>query len=201
MGAVAVAAVLAAAVPSARAGIEIVDQSVRVDLPGGIAAFAARFSEEPDLFTKDEFGRLADSFQYEIDADGPVSGETIVGGLEAVVRGDEIHLANALRVRAAGDDVTPDPDPVAGGWGPVRTEIPFDLDGEDLFFEVSLAALGDDDGQFSYRVFTTEFGLTTSQVEAATGPSVVIPLPPAAWGALASLCAIAVATTVRRRRR
>ena len=192
------AAVLLGAAGRARAGLRIVEQSAAVDRDAGRAAFAVRFDSAPDLFTVDEFGRLADSFQYEVDADGPVSAEFPVGDVEAVVRGDEIRLAGALRVRAAGAGVEPDDDPAAGGWGPVRAAVPFNLDGPDLSFEVPLAALGDDDGRFSYRLFTAEFGLTVDQVQGVVGASVPIPLPPAAPSAAAACAALALIATLRR---
>src|SRR4051812_3286482 len=183
----------------ARAGLRIVEQSVSVDTGTRRASFAARFDAPPDLFTRDEFGRLADSFQYEIDADGPESLELPVGQVEAVVRGDEIFAANALRVRAAGEGVEPDPDPIAGGWGRVRAEVPFNLDGPRLSFEVPLAALGDPDGVFSYRLFPVEFGLTVDQVEGVAGAAAALPLPPAAWPALATAAGFAIVAFVRRR--
>ena len=181
------------------AGLRIVDQHVTVDDAAGRAAFAVRFDAAPDLFTRDEFGRLADSFQYEIDADGPVSRDLPVGPVEAVIRGDEISVANALRVRAAGEGVEPDPDPDAGGWGPVRAAVPFQLDGPSLSFDVPLDALGDDDGTFAYRLFTVEFGSTVDQVEGVAGASAAVPLPPAAWAASATVGLFGLITFVRRR--
>ena len=78
--------------------------------------------------------------------------------------------------------------------------MPFDLDGTVLRLEAGLKDIGDDgDGYFAYRVFTTEYGLTTSEVESrllppgegpAPGPTPV-PLPPpleAAAVAVATLC-------------
>jgi len=189
------------AVPS-MAGLRIVDQRVDVDPARGLAEFFARFDASPDLFTRDEFGRLADSFQYEIDADGPVAGESPVGSIEAVIRGDEIHVAGALRVRAAGAGVQPDPDPLAGGWGRVRATVPFDLDGPALSFEVPLNALGDTDGHFAYRLFTVEFGMMVDQVEAVAGiPNpTAVPLPPALWPACATAAGLGLVVLLRRRR-
>jgi hypothetical protein len=190
------AALLAA---PARAGLRIVEQGVSVDATARRAAFRATFDSPPDLFTRDEFGRLADSFQYEIDADGPASAEAPVGDVDAVVRGDEIDAAGALRVRAAGEGVEPDPDPIAGGWGPVRTAVPFNLDGAELSFEVPLADLGDTDGKFSYRLFTVEFGLTVDQVEGVVGAAPALPLPPAAWSACATVAGFGLFALLRRR--
>lgn len=187
----------------AEAAVVIVDQSARVDRGRGQVAFTLRLDAAPDFYTLDEFGRVADSFQYEIDGDGPTGDdpEFPVGDVEAVIRGDEIHVADALRVRSFGPDVEPDPDPIAGGWGPVVATVPFNLDGSVIDFEVPLDALGGAaaDGVFSYRVFTTDFGLTTSKVEATVGVN-VIPLPPGAWGALATGVGFAAVRLIRRRR-
>ena len=62
---------LLAAAPAAPsfAAIHIESHSVTVDRPRGVARFAARFDAPPDFWTVDEFGRLADSFQYEIAPD------------------------------------------------------------------------------------------------------------------------------------
>jgi hypothetical protein len=192
-------AVVTGAPAPARAGLRIVDQSVSVDTERQTAAFFARFDSAPDLFTRDEFGRLADSFQYEVDADGPLRPDDPVGPVEAVIRGDEIFDAGALRVRAAGRGVQPDPDPIAGGWGPVRLAVPFDLDGPDLSFEVPLAALGDTDGRFSYRLFTVEFGLTVDEVQGVAGPARSLPLPPALLPACATATGVGLFAFLRRR--
>ena len=177
----ALAAVAVAMAPAAAEGaVVIASQSAEVDQARNRGSFVLEFNAEPDFYTLDEFGRVKDSFQYEIDGDGPVPGEIPVEDVEAVVRGDEIHATDALRVRAAGPGVEPDPDPLSGGWGPVRTTVPFDLDGTRLTFDVPLDALGDaaTDGVFSYRVFTVEYGSMNSieyaSVGAAPNP---IPLP------------------------
>jgi hypothetical protein len=52
----------------------------------------------------------------------------------------------------------------------VRDEVPLQWEGNELRFEAPLGALGDDDGYFAYRLFTTEYGLTVSQVESRLLP-------------------------------
>lgn len=159
-------------------GIEIVSESAVVDRDAGVARFTVTFDEAPDFYTADEFGRLADSFQYEIDGDWRAPIGLPPEGLDRVVRGDEIHVAGRLRVRDATFEVSPDPDPNAGGWGAVRAELPFELDGAELRFEAPLGDIGDEgDGYFAYRLFTTEFGLTTSEVETRLLPPGEEPVP------------------------
>ena len=159
-------------------GIEIVSQSAAVDRDAGVARFSVTFDEAPDFHTSDEFGRLADSFQYEIDGNWRAPIGLPPEGLDRVVRGDEIHVAGRLRIRDASFGVSADPDPDAGGWGAVRAELPFELDGAHLRFDAPLDAIGDEgDGYFAYRLFTTEFGLTTSGVEARLLPPGEEPVP------------------------
>jgi hypothetical protein len=204
-----VAAVVLGLTGVAGAGVAIVSESAEVDRSAGVARFTLRFDGRPDFWTVDAFGRVADSFQYEIDGDWRAPPGLPPEGLDAVVRGDEIHAAGALRIREAGFDVPPDPDPLAGGWGPVRATVPFDLDGTVLRFQAPLSDIGDEgDGYFAYRVFTTEYGLTTSEVESrllppgedpAPGP-VPVPLPPAAQAAAAAVLVLAAAYVMPRRR-
>jgi hypothetical protein len=194
----------------AGAGVAIVSESAEVDRAAGVVRFTLRFDGRPDLWTVDPLGRVADSFQYEIDGDWRAPLGLPPEGLDAVVRGDEIHAAGSLRIRAAGFDAPPDPDPLAGGWGPVRAAVPFDLDGTTLRFRAALSEIGDEgDGYFAYRVFTTEYGLTTSEVESrllppGEGPTpgpVPVPLPPAAQAAAVAVLVHAAASALPRRRR
>lgn len=183
-------------------GIRVESEKVEVDRAASIARFSVRFDARPDFWTTDEFGRIADSFQYEIDEDWRALPGLPPEGLDAVVRGDEIRVADALRIRAAGLTEQPDPDPVAGGWGAVSAEVPFHLSGRELWFEAPLSAIGDEDGYFAYRLFTTEYGLTTSEVESHVvppdepGPS-PIPLPPASSGAIVAVIALLALRLVR----
>jgi hypothetical protein len=182
---------------SAPAGIRIVSERAEVDFPTRVATFTVTFDAPPDFLTADEFGRPADSFQYEIDNDWRAPAGLPVEGLDSVIRGDEIFLADALRIRDATIDRDPDPDPAAGGWGRILDEVAFDLSGTTLRFETPLASIGDDgDGGFAYRLFTTEFGATTSAAESRVLP---IPLPPAAHGVAATIGLLGGAWMLRRR--
>jgi hypothetical protein len=170
-----------------RGAIHIESQSVSVDRSRDVARFAVRFDGVPDFWSMDEFDRLADSFQYEIAPAWNAPLGLPPESLSSVVRGDEIHVANGLRVRDAAFNFAPDDDPDAGGWGRVIATVPFTLTGRELRFEAPLAALGDDDGYFAYRLFTTEYGLTVDELESRLLPPgedpdpdpTPIPLPPA----------------------
>jgi len=178
---------------AALAGVSIVSESAEVDRAAGVVDFTLDFDGRPDFFTVDEFGRVADSFQYEYDDDWRAPQGLPPDGLDSVVRGDEIHVARALRIRGAGAGAAPDDDPDAGGWGAVRATVPFELNGTRLRFSASLAALGDDgDGYFAYRVFSTNYGLTTSSIESQVLPPgeepppgpIPVPLPASTPAAL-----------------
>lgn len=178
----------------------IVSESATVDPIRRQVEFELLFNQAPDLFTVDEFGRPAKSFQYEINPDYTGSPfEDPLASLRAIVRGDEVRAAGKLRVRNA--NTTPDPDPIAGGWGGLRGAVPLEiepLDGGDgawLRFTASYDLLKETEGVFAYRVFTTEFGETTSRIEAT-----VIPLPPALWAGAAALGVAALAAAAARAR-
>lgn len=194
---------LTAAAPPAIAGVQIVSEGVTVDPTAGSARFWMVLDGPPDFEAVDEFGRPVNSFQYEVDGDW-------AGGLvsfpfndtDAVVRGDELDAGGdwSLPIRAAGPEAGIDPDPDAGGWGPVLESVSLNLDGSEMWFDAPLDALGDDDGVFAYRVFTTEQGGTTSFVESSSvPPSNPIPLPPGAWPALVTLLVLAAPRCALRR--
>jgi len=182
-----------------RASVVIVSQSAEVDAARERAFFTLEFDAVPDFHTVGEFGQQKDAFQYEIDGDGAAEGELTMADIDAVVRGEEIHAVDALRIRAAGPDVEPDPDPLSGGWGPVRATVPFDLHETVLTFVVPLDAFGDaaSDGAFSYSLVTTDFGATTSRV---IGRAVPIPLPPGGWAGAATASGYALLWALRRKR-
>jgi hypothetical protein len=91
----------------------------------------------------------------------------------------------------------------------VTAVVPFDLDGT-VPPRGEVEDIGDDgDGFFAYRVFTTEFGLTTCEVESrllppgeepAPGPTPV-PLPPALEAAMAAVATLCVAYLLAGRNR
>ena len=196
------AAALAAAAPAA-AGVRIASEGVTVDHAAGTARFWLRFDEPPDFETVDELGRPVNSFQYEVDGDwagGVVSFP--FNDTDAVVRGDELDAAGwSLPIRAAGPNVPLDPDPAAGGWGPVVDRVPLNLDDDGLWFDAPLAAICDADGVFAYRVFTTESGGTVSFAESSSVPAPSpVPLPPGVWPALATVVVLGAVRWLRGQR-
>lgn len=187
---VVVAAVVASSAVEARAHTEdfhLVAHSVAVDEAAGTATFSLTFDREPRFFLPHGGGGAQpNAFQYEIDADteakpGPVEWDDI----DVVVRGAEIFRGDGIPIR----DRDGDGGNNAGGWGAVRSTVPFDLDDNTLTFTAGLDALADDgDGHFRYRLITTQDGGLTSEVQGA-----VIPLPAAVWGGLVMMGAAGVA--------
>ena len=86
----------------------------------------------------------------------------------AVIRGDEIQFAHAVRVRDASPPALSDPQ--SGGWGGIRGTVPFTVNGSTLTFTAPFSLLNVPDGNFSYYAFTTASGVTQAQVESRSVP-------------------------------
>ncbi|HWE01393.1 MAG TPA: hypothetical protein VG326_03210 [Tepidisphaeraceae bacterium] len=158
------------------AGLSIVSQNVSIDRPDHDVLFTLNFNQAPDFKTTDLFGRPADSFQYEIVPDTTHSiGYFSVEDIRAVIRGDEIGAGALLPIRD-GFEHGSDPSPFSGGWGQTLGTVPFSVQGSRLTFQAPFNLLGitNHSGAFAYRVFTTNFGSTVSEIQ-----SVSISLPPA----------------------
>ncbi len=119
--------------------------------------FIVIFNHTPDFTTLDSNGRPQDSFQIYI-AYNPATANP-VSSPDVLVRGDEIHLAHAIRIRNARPPVA---DPHAGGWGSIRGTVPFHVvtltNGNALLtFSVPFPMLGIT-GQFAWTLETYNFG-------------------------------------------
>lgn len=125
--------------------------------------FIIIFNETPNFTTLDSQGRPQDSFQIYI-AFNPAAAP--VANPDVLVRGDEIHIANAIRIRDAQPPVT---DPNAGGWGAIRGTVPFRVRSQSngtavLTFSAPFALLGIK-GQFAWVLQTTNFGAQVDQTK------------------------------------
>ena len=168
----------------------LVDQSVEVDRTNGLATFSLTFDQHPSFVAIDS-GQLK-AFQYEVDVDSQDTSKPIVfDQIDTIIRGGEIWEGQGIPVR----DRDGNGGAHAGGWGAVRALVPFNVDEatNTLTFSTSLSNLGDTDGKFRYRLFTTDNGGLTSDIQAAA-----IPLPVAAWSGVVLLGALG-ATGVRGR--
>ncbi len=116
--------------------------------------FQIIFNRPPDFFTTDERGRQADAFQYLVENDTP-EGER--PSYAAVVRGSEIYLGAGIPIRSA---VAAQTDSASGGWGPVRSRVPFTPNGKTLTFEAPVALLGKEPGvgHFKFRLQVYSYG-------------------------------------------
>ncbi|OKH29505.1 hypothetical protein NIES2101_43295 [Calothrix sp. HK-06] len=120
--------------------------------------FTINFNRTPNFLLTDEFGRQADSFQYFIEADGefPIwRGSPYYSELDAIVRGEEIHVSGNIRFRKA---LPSSSDPNSGGWGDILGSVPYTLNGNTVSFSAPPQLFGDSDGFFSYGLLWTEFG-------------------------------------------
>ena len=155
------------------------------------ATFTLTFDEKPNFASG--AGGQPMAFQYEIDAHSTDFSHPLTwNDISSVVRGAEIGRGQGLPVRdREGDGGDTD----AGGWGPVRALLPFELTDNTLTFTAGLTALGDTDGKFRYRVLTTQDGSVTSEAQGAA-----IPLPAGGATGVMVLGALGAARVMRKRK-
>jgi hypothetical protein len=177
----------------ARADFSLVSQDLTLNRQSASVSFSLTFNQAPN-FTVGSDGDPVNSFQVEFDG-APSPGSTVPDDLTAVVRGDEISAANAIRIRTP----TGNGGPGSGGWGPVVGTVPFSLAGDTIAFTVPTAELGWTGGVWGASVYSLADGNLTAQQSVSS-----IPAPPAFWAGLAGLTALAGYTAygsvVRRRR-
>lgn len=152
---------------------QIVAQTITVDRSNQTATFTLTFNRAPDFGSQGDPARQPDAFQYEIDADwSGFDGSPRVdySAVDTVLRGSELFEGNGLPIRNRDGNGGV----FSGGWGPVREFVPVNIDDNAVSFTTAWGAIGDTDGRFRYRLFTTEAGQMTSEINGA-----VIPLPPA----------------------
>ena len=171
--------------------LHIVWQDVSVDTDAHTATFTLTFNRAPVFSLPTGESEQNEAFQFEIDGDADTFDSPLLfSDIDSVIRGSEIYRSLGLPVREPEGDGGPD----AGGWGPVRALIPFDLSDQTLTFTTGLTTIGDNDGRFRYRLITTDGGTLTGTIQAA-----LIPLPAAAWPGIVVLGAIGVARVLRKR--
>jgi hypothetical protein len=135
----------------AQAACFLIDtQFVLIDPTTQDVQFSITFNQAPDFFVVDAYGRPEDQFQYKTP--------------DSVIRGGEIYITgNTLRIRSYG----PSQSGPAGGWGPVVVAVPYSLIGNTLTFSAPLHLFSATDF-FSYEVATYSYGLTGSDLTAAS---------------------------------
>jgi len=126
--------------------------------------FILIFNQRPHFSSLDSNGRPQDSFQIFISFNPATPNPANPASADVLIRGDEIHIAHALRIRDARPPVA---DPQAGGWGAIRGSVPFHLSTQPngasvLSFSVPFALLGIT-GQFAWALETYNFGSLADQ--------------------------------------
>jgi hypothetical protein len=192
----AVFAALAALVPASFAAAGVVDlsivaQDVTVDRSAGVAAFSVTFNRPPIFVALPP--EAPDAFQYEIDVDSADTSTNIdINQIDAVIRGAEIWEGEGIPVRDATGAAQ---GPEAGGWGPVRALLPFNIEDNTITFTAPLDELGDSDGKFRYRAFAIDpTGATGGEVIGA-----VVPTPAALGPGMMLLGGVLIVRSFRRR--
>jgi hypothetical protein len=167
---------------SAFGGFQLVSHSHVVDAERRETTFTLEFNQRPDLDDR-HVGRPSaapdDARTFQVFYGSHHEGPDVLGHDVVVLRGPEIAVDGDLRVR---DTLGVDKDPDAGGFGPVRGSVPFELlDNETVAFTVPWQLLGERDDSYRFTIESYEAGELTGSA------SVVAPLPPALWPALTVL--------------
>jgi hypothetical protein len=186
-------ALVAAIAPAARADFALVSEDLTLTRQDPDAHFSLTFNQAPNFATIGTSTTPVDSFQIEFDGTSTIPFE-IPSDMTAVVRGDEIHVADNIRIRTPTGDGGPD----SGGWGPVVGTVPFSLTGTTVSFDIPKGELGYTGGDWTASVFSLDAGSLTAQQTVTS-----VPTPPAFWGGLAGLAVVAglsVRRTLIRRR-
>ena len=162
--------------PATPGELMALSQSAVYDPATGQVTFALTFNRPPDFQGVDSLGRQADAFQYYIVGDPSLSYPNFY---DTIIRGEELHLTSpVLRVRNATPTDPTDPPSVSGGWGTVRGEVPYQLNGNVLTFSTPLGLISDHstDGHFTYDLLITQYGGLTQSLHSLE--SVVLPTTP-----------------------
>jgi len=119
--------------------------STSVDQNSESVLFTLQFSHVPNFYVVDASNRQQDSFQIYI-FDSPRRDDAgLAGGyvnVKGIIRGEEIHNSAGLPIRSVFPDPGATADTTSGGWGSVRTTLPFVQSGKTVFYIASLTALG-----------------------------------------------------------
>jgi hypothetical protein len=174
------------------ADFELVSSDLTVNKSAGLIDFSLTFNQAP-VFGNVGPGRVpAESFQVNF-VGNPVLGSSPARDtdLTAVIRGDEIHIGNDVRVRQPTGNGGLD----SGGWGPVTAAVPYNLSNNTVSFSIPATALGWTGGQYSASIYSLNYGTLT-----AAQTVQLIPTPSGAIGGGVGLCLVAVLVTVQKRR-
>lgn len=141
--------------------------------------FSITLDSIPDFFTFDQQGRAKDQFQYWISWDlHPGDPNYPFVHPDVLVRGPMTDTPGGLPVCGTTGGGGPG---CAGGWGPNRGIVPYQLNGSTITWSVPRDMLGDSDGVFSYFLGVTRYGGFTDQRTGNSGQGPVATRPET-WG-------------------
>jgi hypothetical protein len=140
-----------------------VSQSAVFSPRTGEVTFRIVFNQVPDFSAAGPLGPQVDSFQYFIVGNPSLP---YPSNYVSIIRGGEIYsTSDLIPIRNA---VPPDTsDPMSGGWGTIRGEVPFTLSGTRLTFVAPLSLISNstDAGSVDFRLETYAYGDQTSAVD------------------------------------
>jgi hypothetical protein len=138
--------------------------STSVDHNSQNVLFTLQFRGAPNFYNVDASDRQEDSFQLYIFAAPQPDDAGLQGGyanVKGIIRGEEIHHGAGLPIRNVFQEPGSTADPANGGWGSIRTTLPFVQNGKTVFYIASLAALGvDGNNVFGFGFETYHYGAT-----------------------------------------
>ena len=165
----------------ARGEFALVSQDLAMNRSTRSVDFSLTFNQPPDFYHAASDGTPANSFQVEFNgAVDPVT--SLPEDLTAVVRGDEIHSAGAIRVRSPRGNGGAG----SGGWGPVVGTVPFTSVGDTVTFAIPTDQLGWSGGAWSATTYSLSAGELTAQRSVSS-----VPAPRAVWAGSAGLAVVA----------
>jgi hypothetical protein len=168
--------------PAVGQPLKVVGSSVRFDNAAQVVNFEIEFNHKPDFFTLDAGGRQLDSWQISVDT---MPGYNGFGGTspypwETIIRGEEIHVEDNIRVR--NHILGPSNEPGSGGWGPIAGAVDYTLVDKKQKFSIPYDVLNTQAGTFRFEIDTYMYG--EMQPDAVKGSSIPAIPAPAASGIL-----------------
>lgn len=141
----------------ARAGNELFivkSESVTYCPETALYKFEVKFADTPDYWTRDQYGRAENFFQYHIRYDESPSGYM---DDDIMIWASEVEVTGDIVIRKFHGGGGP------GGWGPVRGRVPYDPNNKKICFFVSADVIGDHDGEIFYFMHTGLYGRSLEQ--------------------------------------